>query len=226
MRHGPDHVIRLLDIATSTGEVAVTMRRDDGAVGYLKDEALQTLIDARGRNLAPHVDDAVEILGRKAPGSILVLGFGGGAASTMLHRAGARVVSVDLDPCAKPIAELFFRAPPCLDVVVEDAEAYVQGAPEASFDGAFVDFQDSPTTPAAYLRSSFWSALAEVLKPGGVVVVNLTEWLYGGGDWRAFQLALMGGGLDAVALGDEHGAGNRILVSSPLAQPAPEDQAS
>lgn len=210
-------MIRLFDVQIPTGHVAVSMRRDDGAVGYLKDDVLQTLVDAQGRNLAPHVDEAVAVLQRTSASRMLVLGFGGGAASTLLHRSGAKVVSVDRDPCAKPLAELFFRAPPCLEVIVSDAETFVSQAEPASFDGVFVDFQDASEPPCAYFSASFWRSLSALLKPGGLVVVNVTEWLYAGEAWRDFQLALIGGGLDAVALGDEHGEGNRILVSSPLA---------
>lgn len=211
-------MIKLLDAPTSTGEVSVTMRRADGAVGYLKGDVLQTLVDVRGRNLAAHVDAAVEVLLQEAASRVLVLGFGGGAASTMLHQAGAMVVSVDRDPCAKPLAELFFRAPPCLKVVVSDAAAYVEQARAASFDGMFIDFQDTCVTPDAYLSASFWRAVSRVLKPGRMMVINLTDWLYGGSDWTDFRRALGQGGFDAVALSHEYGDGNRILVSSTLSQ--------
>ncbi|MBT9471959.1 MAG: methyltransferase domain-containing protein [Pseudomonadota bacterium] len=215
-------MIKLLDAPTSTGEVSVTMRRADGAVGYLKGEVLQTMVDARGRNLAAHVDAAVDVLLQEAASRILVLGFGGGAASTLLHQAGASVVSVDRDPCAKPLAELFFRAPPCLEVVVSDAAAYVARAMAASFDGMFIDFQESSATPEAYLSASFWRAVSRVLKPGCMMVVNLTDWLYEGRDWADFRRALGQGGFDAVALSHEYGDGNRILVSSTLSQSVSE----
>lgn len=211
-------MIKLLDAATSTGEVSIAMRRTDGAVGYRKGDVLQTLVDARGRNLAAHVDAAVDVLLQEAASRILVLGFGGGAASTMLHQAGASVVSVDRDPCAKPLAELFFRAPPCLKVVVSDAAAYVDQARTASFDGMFIDFQDSCATPAAYLSESFWRSVGRVLKPGRMMVINLTDWLYDGRDWADFRRALGQGGFDAVALSHEYGDGNRILVSSTVSQ--------
>lgn len=211
-------MIKLLDAGTATGEVSVAMRRSDGAVGYLKGDVLQTLVDARGRNLAAHVDAAVDVLLQEAASEILVLGFGGGAASTLLHHAGARVVSVDHDPCAKPLAELFFRAPPCLKVVVSDAAAYMEQAGAAAFDGMFIDFQESSATPEAYLSASFWRAVSRVLKPGRRMVVNLTDWLYEGRDWTDFRGALGQGGFEAVALSHEYCDGNRILVSSTLSQ--------
>lgn len=100
-------------------------------------------------------------------------------------------------------------------MVISDAEAFVDQVEPASFDGVFVDFQDTAEPPSAYFSAAFWSSLSRLIKPGGLVVINVTEWLYGGEAWRDFQLALLAGGLDAVALGDEHGVGNRVLVSSP-----------
>ena len=207
-------MIPLRTVQTAGGEVAVILRRSDRAVGYVKDGVLQTLIDARGHNLAPHVTAAVDVLLQEKVRQALVLGYGGGAASTLLHRAGVDVFAVDCDPCAKPLAQLFFRAPPCLDVAVSDAAAYVERAAGASFDGVLIDFQDSFETPRAYLSQSFWRAVERVLRPRGMVIVNVTRWLHGGRDWGAFQAALGLGGFDAVALSDEHGAGNRILVTA------------
>lgn len=207
-------MIPLRTVQTAGGEVTILLRRADRAVGYVKDGVLQTLIDAAGRNLAPHVNAAVDVLLQEKVRQVLVLGHGGGAASTMLHRAGVDVFAVDSDPCAKPLAQLFFRAPPCLDVVVSDAAAYVELAAAASFDGVLVDFQDSIETPRAYLSPSFWRDVARVLRPRGMVVINVTSWLHGGCAWRAFQGALGLGGFDAAALSEEYGAGNRILVTA------------
>lgn len=207
-------MISLHRTQTSSGEVSIALSKRDGAVGYFKDGHLQTLIDAHGGNLAPHVNAVVQVLTQEATEQVLVLGHGGGVVSSMLHRLGMNVVSVDCDPRAGNLARLFFRAPPCLDVVVEDAATYVGASPPACFDAVVVDFQDSLVTPAAYLSEVFWLGVERLLRPQGAVLVNVTNCLHFGPDWRAFQRALADGGLDAVALSDEFETGNRLLMTS------------
>lgn len=194
--------------------VSVRMRRESRAVGYLKDGVLQTLVDAHGRNLALHIDAAVEVLALEKVRRVLVLGFGGGAASTLLWRRGVEVVSVDRDPCAGPLARLFFRAPPDLPVIVEDASTYAARTPDGAFDAVLVDFQDSPAPPAAYLDHRFWADAARTTKPAGLLLVNVTDWLYDSPEWTMFRRALATAGLDSVALSEEFESGNRLLVTA------------
>jgi spermidine synthase len=207
-------MIELHRTRTAHGEVSIALHSRDGAVGYLKNGIVQTLIDARGRNLAVHVDAAVELLKENEATRVLVLGYGGGAASTMLHREGMDVVSVDCDPCAERLARLFFRAPPCLDVVVDDAANYVGAAAPASFDAVLVDFQDSAAIPIAYLSEGFWRASVRLLRPRGMLLANITEWLHLGPDWLVFRGALAAAGLGAVSLSEDFGSGNRLLIFS------------
>jgi spermidine synthase len=205
-------MIELHRTRTAHGEVSIALHSRDGAVGYLKNGRVQTLIDARGRNLAVHVDAAVELL--KECDATRVLGHGGGAASTMVHREGMDVVSVDCDPCAERLARLFFRAPPCLDVVVDDAANDVGRAAPASFDAVLVDFQDSEDIPVAYLSERFWRASVRLLRPRGMLLANITEWLHLGPDWLVFRGALAAAGLGAVSLSEDFGTGNRLLIFS------------
>ena len=207
-------MIELHRTRTAHGEVLISLHRRSGAVGYLKNGSVQTLVDAQGRNLAAHVDAAVELIKQNAASRVLVLGHGGGAASSMLHREGMDVVSVDCDPCAERLARLFFRAPPCVDVVVDDAANYVDTAAPSSFDALLVDFQDSATTPVAYLSETFWRASVRLLQPGGILLGNITDWLYLGPDWVVFRTVLAAAGLDSVSLSEEFGIGNRLLMYS------------
>jgi spermidine synthase len=207
-------MISLHRTQTAKGDVSIALHKRDRTVGYFKDGHLQTLVDAQGRNLTPHVNAVVDLLAREATGRVLVLGHGGGAISSMLHRRGMDVVSVDCDPRAANLARLFFRAPPCLKVVVEDAAAYVDKAPPACFDAVVVDFQDSPVTPNAYLANDFWRGVDRLLRPAGMVLINVTCSLHQGVDWRDFRRALAAGGLDSVALGEVFETGNRLLVTS------------
>lgn len=207
-------MISLHRTQTAKGDVSIALHKRDRTVGYFKDGHLQTLVDARGRNLAPHVTAIVDLIAQEAARRVLVLGHGGGTISSMLHRRGMDVVSVDCDPRAENLARLFFRAPPCLKVVVEDAAAYVDKAPPACFDAVVVDFQDSPVTPNAYLANAFWRGVGRLLRPQGLVLITVTSALHQGVDWGEFQCALAAAGLDSVALGEMSETGHRLLVTS------------
>jgi spermidine synthase len=205
-------VIRL-NWATLGGEVEVVLHKADGSVSYRKHGFTQTWFDARGRNRADFIDEAVELLLSNAPKRVLVLGYGGGAATGLLDRAGVEVVSVDRDPAAERLARLFFRAPPDRRVVVQDAARFVEQAPRAWFDGALVDFQESPAAPEAYFSAGFWRALGWALRPGGLMVLNVAEQLREEPTWTAVRTALQAGGFDSVAVSDAYASGNRLLVS-------------
>lgn len=203
---------------TRDGEVSVALNRIDGAVVYIKNGEFQTMVDATGRNLAPHIDAAVDLLKKEGAQRALVLGHGGGAASSMLHRLGIDVVAVDRDARAEGLSRLFFRAPPSLEVVVEDAAAFVSRAAPASFDGVFVDFQESAVTPVAYLSEVFWRSLTRALRAPRVVVMNVPPQLYRGDDWPSVRRVLTDAGLGSAALSDPFEFGNRLLLT--LAHPA------
>lgn len=198
---------------TPGGPVSVTLDRTTGQVSYRKAGAVQTLVDSRGRNLSPFVEKAVALLVDDKIRRVLVLGHGGGAASRLLHKKGVEVVSVDCDPCAYALGKLFFRAPPSLKVVVDEAASYVANAEPASFDAILVDFQDQALTPAAYLSPTFWIDLARLLRSQTVIVTRITSPLYLGDDWKRFRDVLAQAGLESRALSAAFADGDRLLVS-------------
>jgi spermidine synthase len=198
---------------TPRGDVIVTLDRATRVVSYRKAGVVQTQVDGKGHNLSPFVAKAVNLLKQEDVRRVLVLGHGGGAASSLLHKRGLDVVSVDCDPCAEGLGRLFFRAPPGLSVVVDDAANYVAEATPASFDAVLVDFQDSAATPAPYLTAPFWKDIVTLLRPPAVTVIHVTSALHLGPDWESFQRARAGAGLDSVALSDPFPGGDRLLFS-------------
>jgi predicted membrane-bound spermidine synthase len=194
-------------------EVSISLRKQDGAVGYYKDGHLQTLVDAQGRTLSPFVEKAVTLLTQEAVRRILVLGHGGGSISSLLHKGRLDVVSVDCDSCAEGLGRLFFGAPASLPVVIEDAAAYVAKATPASFDAVLVDLQDSTVTPAPYLSARFWTDIVTALRPPAIIVTHVASALHLGPDWPTFRRILAGAGLDSVALSAPFPDGDRLLVS-------------
>ena len=198
---------------TPRGEVTVTLDRTTGIVSYRKAGVVQTAVDGKGHDLSPFVGKAVKILKQENVRRILVLGHGGGAASSLLHKRGLDVVSVDCDPCAEGLGQLFFRAPPNLSVVVDDAANYVAKATPASFDAVLVDFQDAASTPAPYLAELFWKDIVTLLRPPAVTVIHVTSALHLGPDWESFRRVRAAAGLDSVGLSDSFPDGDRLLFS-------------
>lgn len=206
-------MIYLHRTTTPRGEVTVTLDRATSVVSYRKAGVVQSQVDGKGHNLSPFVAKAVKILKQEAVRRVLVLGHGGGTASSLLHKRGLDVVSVDCDPCAEGLGRLFFRAPPNLSVVVDDAANYVARATPASFDAVLVDFQDAAATPAPYLTELFWKEIVTLLRPPAVTVIHITSALHLGPDWEGFRRARAAAGLDSVALSDPFPGGDRLLFS-------------
>lgn len=198
---------------TARGEVTVTLDQATSVVSYRKAGVVQTQVDGKGHNLSPFVAKAVKILKQESVRRILVLGHGGGAASSLLYKKGLDVVSVDSDPCAEGLGRLFFRAPPNLSVIVADAAAYAATATPASFDAVLIDFQDGAATPAPYLAQAFWKDIVTVLRRPAVTVVHVASALHLGPDWEVFRRARASVGLDSIALSDPFPGGDRLLFS-------------
>ena len=85
-------MIQLHRTTTARGEVAVTLDRATGVVSYRKGGVVQTVVDGKGHNLSPFVTKAVKLLKQSNIRRILVLGHGGGAASSLLHKRARRGV--------------------------------------------------------------------------------------------------------------------------------------
>ncbi|MGC1303886.1 MAG: methyltransferase domain-containing protein [Caulobacteraceae bacterium] len=207
-------MIELHRTKTERGEVAIILHRHDGTIGYYKDGHLQTLIDMTGRNLAPYIEAAAQLMKQDRVQRALVLGHGGGAVSTLLHQEGIDVVAVDIDPGAADLARRYFHAPVHLNVITSDAASFVRRSPVASFDAAFVDFEDSDAIPVEYSSAPFWRDVNRAVRPPGKVVVNITSMLHDGPGWNPFQHALAGGGLGVLALTDEFWSDNRLLIAA------------
>ena len=207
-------MIPLARVALAKGEVLVARRRGDGAVGYWKHGRLQTLVDTAGCSAADFIAAAVDLIAKTMPDRVLVLGYGGGVASTLLESRGLDVVSVDRDACARGLATRFFGAPPRAQVVTADALAFVRTADPETFGGVFVDFQDSPVTPTAYLSADFWRDVARLLRRDGAAVLNATEWLWNGQDVDLWRQAFAKGGLALRSVSEPYRSGHRLVSLS------------
>jgi spermidine synthase len=103
---------------------------------------------------------------------ILVLGAGG---FTLSHQEPSnRYTYVDIDPKIRELAEQqFLKAPIQGDFVVDDARRYVRTT-ENRYDAVVVDAYSSHTSiPSHLVTREFWHDTRRVLKPQGVLLINL-----------------------------------------------------
>lgn len=113
----------------------------------------------------------------------LILGFGAGAAGRLLREIASpsRVVGVDMDPVHLSIADGFFDCGEGCELVAADARQWVDAhkrTAKRSFDWILEDMYDengnvpvrcAPTTDAWFTK------LASLLKPDGMLVINIVE---------------------------------------------------
>jgi spermidine synthase len=103
---------------------------------------------------------------------ILVLGAGG---FTLSHREPLNHYTyVDIDPAIKAIAEReFLHQPARGEFIADDARRFVASS-ERRFDAVVVDVFSSHTSiPGHLVTREFWADTRRVLRPDGVLLVNL-----------------------------------------------------
>lgn len=111
----------------------------------------------------------------------LMLGFGAGAVAHQLcDLAGLqRLVGVEWDPMHLSIAQGFFECPAACQLVAADAVAWVYAAgTEPEFDLIIDDLyseEDGIPIRCAPTDRDWWHRLADLLRPGGILVLNTIE---------------------------------------------------
>jgi spermidine synthase len=111
------------------------------------------------------------------PQDVLMIGLGGGSLAKFIRkqRPQARVTAVEIDPRVIAAARTHFELPQdddTLCVVEADGALYVRQHP-GSADVILLDGFDAGNQVAALATQTFYAACRHVLKPGGILVVNL-----------------------------------------------------
>ena len=121
----------------------------------------------------------VPLMGLAAPAErVLIVGGGDGAIAreVLRHPEVQRVVMVELDEVVVQACKSLMASICCdyddprMQLVIDDGAAYVQRAPDASFDAVLVDSPD-PIGPAEVLFSTdFYGHVRRILTPRGAAV--------------------------------------------------------
>ena len=113
---------------------------------------------------------------RPAPERIAMIGLGGGSLAKFCHRhlPGAALVVVEINPHVIALRDAF-QVPPDdarLQVIEADGASYIAQT-DHRFDVLMVDAFDDQGMPAALGAQRFYDDCLDVLRPGGLMAVNL-----------------------------------------------------
>jgi len=116
------------------------------------------------------------LLFQPAPRVVLMIGLGGGSMARYIHQRmpATRTTVVEINAKVLAAARSMFHFPADdarLEVVIADGADYVREHAESA-DVLLVDGFDDGKQPAALCTQAFYDAACDVLRPGGVMVVN------------------------------------------------------
>ena len=106
-------------------------------------------------------------------GNILLLGCGGGALATMLHRRGRDVTVVDVNPVSFQLARTFFWMPHGIECVGVDMRDFVRSEARA-FDAIGIDVGGPCFAYEDVLEPATVAQVRRVLRNGGRIAINIS----------------------------------------------------
>jgi spermidine synthase len=103
----------------------------------------------------------------------LCIGLGVGIVPMELARQGARVDVVEINPAVPPVAARFFDADPSqLHIVIDDARHFLNRCNQ-QYDVVVLDAFLGDSSPSHLMTREAFTAMRRVLRPGGVLVINV-----------------------------------------------------
>lgn len=109
---------------------------------------------------------------------VLLLGLGGGTLVQQFERLKFNIDVVELDQRIKEIAIEYFFIDPQTNIMVDDARHYINTC-EKKYDIVTLDLFLNETPPAHVLSLESFTKIKDLLKPGGMVMMNFYGHLTG-----------------------------------------------
>ncbi len=109
---------------------------------------------------------------------LLVIGLGTGALPSALAKSGIRADVVEIDPAVATFAEQYFAYTPSGEVHVEDARTFIRRT-KNSYDFIVHDTFTGGSTPEHLLSIEVIRQLRAMLRPGGVLALNMVGFQQG-----------------------------------------------
>lgn len=156
----------------------------------------------------------VESAGTNLAGKhVLVIGGAGHSIARALEARGATTTEVEIDPIVVQLSDEFFGEI-AGDVVVQDGRAFVEQAPDETYDIVMIDAFNGPQSiPAQLTTLEFFESVERILKPEGAMVMNFIGYMRGerAGSYVAMSATIA----EAFPVARQFGsAGNILFIAS------------
>ncbi len=161
----------LARFAGPNGEIAVMEDRATGARHYREGGVSQSCVLAGGEAGLTYVRLMATLL--EGGTSALLLGCGGGALATMLHRRARRVTVVEVNPLSFQLARTFFWMPNGIECVTADMRAFLR-TEKRTFDSIGIDVGGPDFSYEAVLDQGTIARVRRALRKGGRITVNIS----------------------------------------------------
>jgi len=148
----------------------------------------------------------------------LVIGLGAGVVPRWFESQGIRADVVDIDPAVVEIAQKYFGFSPGGDVILADAR-YFLGSAKKKYDYIILDVFNGDITPGHVVSVEALRLVAQRLRSGGIVAINLVGSLRGDTFMTASVVKTLQAVFDQVDIYptfDVHrgdGSGNLVLTA-------------
>ena len=179
-------------VTAKRGKIVIEQDNASGGVTYWLARGPQSLADRKGISQAAYIHALYGFLRQARPGTILLIGCGGGtlatmlarsragatmlarsrAGATMLAKGGAKITMLDVDPLSFDLARRYFHLPKSIACHLADGAAFLRASP-ARYDAIVLDAYGDGGVPRHLLRGSFFGLVKSRLARGGIFLINM-----------------------------------------------------
>lgn len=191
------------------GKILIKEDRGSGARLYQEGGVCQSRVRAGGDADLEYVRLMATLLA--GDGDVLLLGCGGGALASMLHRQARSVTVVDVNPISFELARTFFWMPSGIACIAADMGAFVD-TQRSTFDAIGIDVGGPRFSYEAVLEPATIARLRRALRDGGRIAINISCETTGDPvPWRIADL-FKAEGLDIWAFSDDDATSNEVNI--------------
>jgi spermidine synthase len=157
--------------AGPNGEIRILEEPSTGARSYCEGGVNQSRVLAGGLAGIDYIALMAQLLANG--GDILLLGCGGGALGSILHRQGRRVTVVDVNPLSFQLARTFFWMPHGIECVTLDMRDFVRDETR-TFDSVGIDVGGPRFSYEKVLQSATAGHIRRLLRERGRIAINIS----------------------------------------------------